>query len=80
MRDFKVKLIQMKNEAKSLESMSKDIADIREDLNSVRHALRFQISQRDRIEKRISQSRKELEAEQRKMTSLSNGLQQIVNI
>lgn len=80
MKDFKVKLGQMRTEADNLEQMTQSLADFQEDLTGIRNALRFRIAQRDRIEQKLNQQRQALESEKKKMASLAGNLTQIADM
>ncbi|MCI8950289.1 MAG: hypothetical protein HFG49_09635 [Lachnospiraceae bacterium] len=80
MDEFKVKLDQMKSSVNENKQMARELSSIRNELYSVKRRLSFRISQRERIDRRLTMQGEKLEEEKKKMDQITSALTDITNL
>lgn len=80
MDEFKVKLDQMKSSANDNKQMARELSSIRNELYSVKRRLSFRISQRERIDRRLTMQGENLEIEKKKMDQITSALTDITSL
>lgn len=63
--EFTVYLKKMRKEADDQEDIKRQLNELADDVRSIRNQLRFQISYRERIDRRLSEVAKDIDSEEK---------------